>query len=130
MIHRLLILLSVILSYAAIAKAQDTCRTEITCDLSTEATVGSGDFTAYQLVTNRHHVLSTRSNTAYLRGAVNIRHAFTDDLSLSGCVDAIGSIHADHKFYLQQCYANLSFKKFFLEFGAREHAAVVRNDLL
>ncbi len=130
MIHRFLILLSVLLSYATITKAQDSCRTEITCDLSTEAAVGSGDFTAYQLVTNRHHVLSTRSNTAYLRGAVNIRHAFTDNLSLSGCVDAIGSIHADHKFYLQQCYANLSFKKFFLEFGAREHAAVVRNDLL
>ena len=112
--------------FPAQAKAQDS----LTYDLTTETAVGTGDFTAYQLVTNRHHVLATRPNTAYLRGTVNAAHVFNEDWKLSGCVDAIGSVHADHKVYLQQCYVNLSWKDFFFEAGARELDPVVRNPLL
>lgn len=110
--------------------AQDSLKTNITYDLTTEAAFGTGDFTAYQLATNRHHVLATRPNTAYLRGAINVEHHFSKDWTLSGAVDAIGSVHADHKVYLQQCYANLSWKQFFLEVGSREQEMVVRDNLL
>jgi len=113
-----------------LAGAQDTLATRITYDLTTEAAIGTGDFTAYQLSTNRHHVLATRPNTAYLRGAVNVEHAFNEDWKLSGTVDVIGSLHADHKAYLQQCYANLSWKNFFIEVGTREQQQVVRDNLL
>ena len=102
----------------------------ITYDLTAETAVGSGDFTAYQLTANRHHVLSTRPNTAYLRGAVNAEHQLGKDWTLSGAVDLIGSVHADHKVYLQQCYANLGWKDFFFEVGAREQKPVLRNELL
>lgn len=110
--------------------AQDSLLTRITYDLTTETAVGTGDFTAYQLTANRHHVLATRPNTAYLRGAVNVEHSFNKDWKLSGAVDAIGSLHADHKAYLQQCYANLSWKSFFIEVGSREQEQVVRDNLL
>ena len=110
--------------------AQDSLLTRITYDLTTETAVGTGDFTAYQLSANRHHVLATRPNTAYLRGAVNVEHSFNKDWKLSGTVDAIGSLHADHKAYLQQCYANLSWKSFFIEVGSREQEQVVRDNLL
>ena len=40
------------------------------------------------------------------------------------------SLHADHKAYLQQCYANLTWKSFFLEAGTREQQQVVRDNLL
>lgn len=110
--------------------AQDSLSTHIDYDLQTEMAVGSGDYTAYQLVTNRHHALGTRSNTAYLRGAVGITHHFTPDLTLTGKVDAIASVHADHKVYLQQCYANLKYKKFFIEAGSREKTQLLRDDLL
>ncbi len=112
------------------AEAQDSLSTRVSYDLTAETAVGTGDFTAYQLSTNRHHVLATRSNTAYLRGAVNVEHAFNKDWTLSGSVDVIGSVHADHKVYLQQCYANLSWKHFFLEVGSREQPLVMRDDLL
>lgn len=116
---------------STIVKAQETTGTHITYDLTTEASVGTGDYTAYQLVTNRHHVLATRSNTAYLRGAINLEHTLSKDFTLFGAVDAIASVHADHKLYLQQCYANLDYqKKFFLEIGSREEKPVLRNDLL
>ena len=110
--------------------AQDTIKTQITYDLTTEAAIGTGDYTAYQLATNRYHVLGTRSNTAYMRGAVNVKHDLGREWEVSGAVDAIFSVHADHKTYLQQCYANLSYKKIFLEVGAREQHQVVRDDNL
>ena len=108
----------------------DSLATQITYDLTAETAVGTGDYTAFQLATNRHHVLGTRANTAYLRGAINISHTFNKNLTLSGAVDVIGSIHADHKAYLQQCYANLSWKSFFFEVGSREQQQVVRDNLL
>ena len=112
------------------AEAQDSLSTRVSYDLTAETAVGTGDFTAYQLSANRHHVLATRPNTAYLRGAVNVEHAFNKDWTLSGSVDVIGSVHADHKMYLQQCFANLSWKHFFLEVGSREQPLVMRDNLL
>ena len=129
MSHRI-ILLPVLFFVATILKAQDTSNTHITYDLTTEAAVGTGDYTAYQLVTNRHHTLGTRQNTAYMRGAVNVEHSLSKDWTLSGAVDAIASVHADHKAYLQQCFANLSYQQFFLEVGAREQQQVIRDEEL
>lgn len=130
MAHRNLALLIVILLSTFVARAQDTLTTKITYDLTAETALGTGDYTAFQLATNRHHVLGTRSNTAYLRGAINATHSFSKDWTLSGAVDVVASVHADHKVYLQQCYANLSWKSFFLEVGSREQEQVVRDNLL
>ena len=124
------IFLSLSLLAAVFVKAQDTLVTKIDYDLSAETAVGTGDFSAYQLVTNRNHILATRPNTAYLRGAVNVEHSFNKDLWLSGTVDAVASVHADHKAYLQQAFVNLSWKQFFIEAGAREQRQVVRDNLL
>lgn len=124
----LIIITCIVLFYDA--KAQDTLTTQITYDLTTETSVGTGDYTAFQLVSNRHHTLGTRSNTAYLRGAINVAHSFNKDFVMSGAIDAIASVHADHKAYLQQCYANLSYKSFFIEAGSREEKPVLRDNQL
>ena len=128
---RIFILVACLLSTAA-AEAQHTPSTSISYDLTTECAVGTGHFTAFQLAANRHHVLSTRANTAYLRGAVGMEHAFSKNLSVTGKVDVVGSVHADHRAYLQQCYVNLSFLKstFFLEAGSREQQQVMRDSQL
>ena len=110
--------------------AQDSLSTHITYDLTTEASVGTGDFTAYQLSTNRYHIMATRPNTAYMRGAVNIEHSLGSDFLLTGGIDAVASVHADHKAYLQQCFVNLQWKGFFFEAGSREQKSVLRNSLL
>lgn len=128
--YRNLLLIVTSLFCPALANAQDTLATQITYDLTTEAAVGTGDYTATLLTENRHHVLATRSNTAYLRGAINLEHAFNKDLKLQGVVDVIGSVHADHKVYLQQAYLNLTWKSFFVEAGSREQKQVVRDNLL
>ena len=128
--YKYLILIGASLFSIASLKAQDTLATHLTYDLTAETAVGTGDYTAFQLTTNRHHVLGTRSNTAYLRGAVSIEHPFTEKLKLSATLDGIASIHADHKAYLQQCFVNLTYRSFFVEVGSREHKQVVRDDLL
>lgn len=130
MTNKYLYLVLALLTHTSVAGAQDSLGTHITYDVTAETAVGTGDYTAFQLATNRHHALGTRSNTAYLRGAVNIEHVFNKNWKLSGAVDAIGSLHADHKVYLQQCYVNLSWKSFFLEAGSREQPQVVRDNLL
>lgn len=107
--------------------AQDT---QITYDLTAETAVGTGSHTAYQLTTNRHHVLATRPNTAYLRGAVNVSHALGGDFTLKGSVDGMATLHGDHQAYLQQCFANLSWQSFYVEAGSREEDAVLRNNQL
>lgn len=126
----ILILLFICGLNTVLINAQDTLRTHLTYDLSTEMAVGTGDYTAFQIVSNRHHVLGTRSNTANIRGAVNIEHSMGKDFTLSGTIDVIASTHADHKTYLQQCFANITYKNFYLETGAREDKQVIRNDLL
>ena len=129
--YKELLFSAVCLLCATRSAGQEIAGTHVTYDLETEAAVGTGDFTAYQLVTNRHHVLATRPNTAYLRGAINVEHAISKDFTLSGALDAIASVHADHKTYLQQCFANLSFQNtFFIEIGSREEKPVLRDDLL
>ena len=130
MSYKHIISITTLLLLATATRAQDSLTTRITYDLTTEVAVGTGDYTAFQLTTNRHHVLGTRPNTGYLRGAVNVEHAFTKDLTLSGAIDAIAAVHADHKAYLQQAYVNLSWKSFFVEAGSREQGQVVRDDLL
>ena len=122
--------LIICLLLSVFAKAQDSLTTQITYDLSAETAVGTGDYTAYQLAANRHHVVGTRPNTAYLRGAVNMEHRFNKHLSLSGAVDGLASVHADHRLYLQQCFAHLSVGPFFLEAGSREEQPVLRDEQL
>ena len=119
-----------LLLFSAPAGAQDSLATHIAYDLTTEAAVGTGDHTAFLLTANRHHALSTRANTAYLRAAVSAEHQLNRHFRLSGVVDAIGSLHADHKTYLQQCYARLWYEPFFLEAGISEPKPVLRHEEL
>jgi hypothetical protein len=129
--NRLRYLLYVIcLILPASVRAQDTLKTRVSYDLSTETAVGTGDYTAFLLAANRHHVLGTRSHTAYLRGALNMEHQLNKDFLLSAVVDGIASVEADHKLYLQQCYLSLSTKTFSIEVGCREEKPVMRDEYL
>lgn len=98
--------------------------------IESEMAVGSGEYTAYQLVSNRHDVLSTRANTGYLRAAIELQKPLSNSVKLSGAVDMLTSVHASQSFYLQQLYANLAWKGFYIEAGTREHQPVTRDILL
>ena len=120
-------IIAIAFAVAMIAYAQDTLRTHITYDAAAETALGTGSYTAYQLVTNRHHTLATRPNTASLRGALTITHALSPKYTLEGKADVIASLHADHSLYLQQAYINLHNRNFFVEVGTRENQTVMRE---
>ena len=128
--RRLLIGFIVCLFVSKPVMAQDTVSTHITYDLTTEVAMGSGDFTAYQLNANRHHILATRPNTAYMRGAISMEQRIAENWKLSGAIDAVFSVHADNGAYLQQYYINLGWKDFFIEAGSREQKPVLRDEQL
>lgn len=109
--------------------SQDAEPTTLYYILTGEAAVGSGEYTAYQLVSNRHHVLSTRANTGYMRAALIGQKSIgkSGDWQLSGALDMIASAHADHRLYLQQLYGRLAWRNFYLEAGAREYRPVLRD---
>lgn len=112
-------------------KAQDSLQhAHIDYTLTAETAVGTGHHTSFLLAANRHHVLSTRQNTAYLRGVLNFEHPFNKYLTLTAGIDAIASVHANHSTYLQQCFANLQWKDFFVEIGSRDTKPILRHDAL
>lgn len=130
---RIVLILLIFLLFSIIVKAEemnDSARTNVTYSIAAEMAVGTGRYTAYQLVTNRHHTLATHANTGYTRAAINVNHSLNKNFMLSGKVDVIASVHADHSLYLQQCYVRLANKPFFIEAGNREDKQVVREDSL
>ncbi len=126
MLPKILILLSLTLLPATL-QAQGQQATAVTYDLTTESNVGTGRFASMALTANRYHVMSTRQNSGYLRGAVNVEHRLSPYWKLAGAIDMVASVHADHKVYLQQCYLNVQWHDFLLEVGSREIPPVLRN---
>lgn len=122
-----IIKLGILLTSLSVSAQEASQKTIIAYDLSSEIAVGTGDYTAYQLVSNRHHTLATRANTGYVRGIVEVEQTLSKCFTLTGGGDVIAPVHADHKAYLQQLYASLKYNKFFFEIGSRESDAVLRN---
>ena len=126
-LHFLTPLISLLLVPAAYAQSNGL---SASYSIASEVAVGRGEYTAYQLVSNQHDVLSTRANTGYLRAALELEKPLTSDFRLSGAVDIVASFHTSQSFYLQQLYANLAWKVFYVEVGTREHQPVIRDALL
>ena len=105
----------------------DSLGTHLSYELSAEAAVGSGDWNAYQTVSNRYHTLGLRSNTAVGRAALTLTHDFSKKYQMTAVADVLGTIHGDHKFYLQQLYVNFKLNHFFAEIGSREIEPILRN---
>ncbi len=102
---------------------------DLSYTLTTETAVGSGDYTAYYLTANRHGILSTDANTAYLRAAMN--YSFRRGRwSVDACVDAQVQAHAYSKYFIQQAYADLTWSWITLGVGSREFSPVLRDPRL
>ena len=110
--------------------AQEKKTLQVDYSVVTETAFGSGDYTAYQLVANQFDVLSHQSNTGYLRASIDLKKSYNKNWSLSGAVDFLLSAHAKRTAYLQQLFAQICYKDFYFEVGTREHAPLLRNQLL
>ena len=105
----------------------DSLPTHLRYELTAETALGTGDWNAYQTVSNRYHTLGLRPNTAVGRAALTLTHDFSKNYRMTAVADALGSIHGDHKFYLQQLYVNFKLHHFFAEIGSREIEPILRS---
>ena len=55
----------------------DSLGTHISYELTAETALGTGDWNAYQTVSNRYHTLGLRPNTAVGRAALTLTHDFS-----------------------------------------------------
>lgn len=130
--------MALLLSASSLAKAETLTAehdnvpasdTRLCYDLTMEGAVGSGEFSAYHVVSQRHHVLGIRSNTGYLRAAIAGRKSWVQrpSISLSGALDVVAPLRGDRQTWLQQAYLRLDWNSFYLEAGQREHDPVLRD---
>lgn len=99
----------------------------LTLDVTTEAAVGTGSYSAVYLTSNRHGILSTNANTAYLRPTLKWGQQ-VGNWNLEACADLQAQLHTDNaKFYAQQLYlkANWSWLNFCA--GTREITPIFRD---
>lgn len=102
-----------------------------TLDLSAEAAAGNGAYTAFFLTANRHGILSSRTNTSYLRAAYHAEKE-CGDWRLSGTADMQLSVRpSEHTpLYLQQLYLQAQWQWLDLRIGSREIAPLFRDQSL
>lgn len=102
-------------------------RVNVDYELTAEGSVSSGDYTPYMMTVNRFDVLSPRANTGYLRASINGDFQFLDHWNVSGGITGLTSVHSNHKAYLQELYLKATYRKVYLEVGAREQSSPVIN---
>lgn len=94
--------------------------------LTAETAVGSGSYSPYYLVSNRHGVMDERANTAYTRACLEWKKK-THDWQLEAALDLTASAHAYHNVYLQQCYASATWRWLTMSLGSREETSMLRD---
>ena len=94
--------------------------------LTAEGAVGTGDYTAYYLTANRHGILSTNSNTGYVRTALQYNHS-KGKWDIETGLDIEAQSHAYNNFFIQQFYGQATYSWISLGFGAKEFSPVLRD---
>lgn len=97
--------------------------------LSAEAAVGSGSFTPYYLVSNRHGVMDERANTGYTRAKLEWQQQ-RGEWQLEAALDVTASVHAYHSVFLQQCYASAAWRWLAFGAGCKEEQPLLRDQRL
>ena len=94
--------------------------------LTAEGAVGTGDYTAYYLTANRHGILSTNSNTGYVRTALQYNHS-KGKWDIETGLDIEAQSHSYNNFFIQQFYSQATYSWISLGFGAKEFSPVLRD---
>lgn len=117
--------LSMLLASCLPMAAQNT----LTADVTFEYVGGNEGFAAYYLGANRHGTGLLTNNSMGVRAALSGESKF-EETKLSYGIDVLGLDDKYTPCYLQQLYGRLQWRNFFVELGAREYDAVIRNHRL
>lgn len=122
-LKRLLVFVSFILSLTPRLSASIFSQDSVIYQAETRATFSGGANTPFWLVSNLHGLGSPELNNGFLRAKIIKPISIQKKLSLGGGADLVGGWHQPAIFRIQQLYAELKYRSFWMSFGSREFSA-------
>lgn len=86
------------------------------------ATTSTGDFAPLWLTANRYGMESEKPNSGYLRAGIGWKKKFKHNWCINAGIDLAGGIKQTSDFWIQQAYADISWKMLTLSIGSKERA--------
>lgn len=88
----------------------------------TSLTLANGSYSPLWLTANRYGVHSNDSKSGYLRAKVTWNQAFKHNWHLETGLDLVGGKNLTSNFWVQQAYADISWKALTLSIGSKERS--------
>jgi hypothetical protein len=111
-----LFLITICLSFFCVCFAQES----ITYRVDAFGSVADGDFTPFWMTNNTYGLVPLKSNNAYLRSDWVWEHPLGKDFGLKAEADFATASNHTSSVWVQQLYADISYKAFHLTAGSRE----------
>lgn len=83
-------------------------------------TASTGDFAPLWLTANRYGMESERPNSGYLRAGLEWKKNFKHNWHIKAGIDLAGGLKQTSDFWIQQAYADISWKMLTLSIGSKE----------
>jgi hypothetical protein len=93
---------------------------EISYRFDTFGSLSSGNFTPSWMAGNTYGVVSLKPDNAYLRGDIAWKHSLGKEVILSAEADLVTAARHTSSFWIQQLYADISYRKIHLTLGLKE----------
>lgn len=104
---------------------QETNR--IDAKVETLGTFSSGDNSPFWLTNNTYGLGSVDKNKQYVRTAAFANKQLSDRWKISGGLDLVGARNLESNFFLQQIYADISYRSLNLSIGMKERNVSFKN---
>lgn len=88
----------------------------------TSLTLSNGNYTPLWLTANRYGINNNNSKSGYLRAKVTWNQAFKHNWHLETGLDLVGGKNLTSNFWIQQAYADISWKALTLSIGSKERS--------
>lgn len=111
---------TLLLSILAIPVSAQQPEQTLTYRAEAAVTVSNGDYAPLWLTANRYGMTSNESKNAYLRAGIAWNKTLKQDWRIAAGLDLAGGKNLTSNFWIQQAYANISWKKLTLSLGSKE----------
>lgn len=108
------------LSFILLLYSPLSAQKQIEYKLETFGSLGSGDFTPFWITHNTYGVAPLKANNAYIRANANWSHSFSEQFKLEAGMDLLAAAHHTSTVWVQQLYADLSYRSLKLSIGPKE----------
>lgn len=113
---------TLLLAILAVPAAAQQPEQTLTYRAEAAVTVSDGDYAPLWLTANRYGMTSNESKNAYLRAGIAWNKTLKHDWRIAAGLDLAGGKNLTSNFWIQQAYADISWKKLTLSLGSKERS--------